>query len=68
VPDAPPSNRLVWNPPQEHERRELHDVLPLALNQVQNYRNRESGKANEEERSQKLHDHLTRDKRSRVDR
>jgi hypothetical protein len=52
VPDASAPHGLIWNPPQEHQRRELHHVAPLALYQVQQHRNRNRGQARQEERSE----------------
>ena len=43
VANAPPLHRLIRNPPQEHQRRKLDDVLPLALSQVDQNRNRQRG-------------------------
>ena len=64
VTNPPPPNRLIRNPPQEHQRRELDDVLAFALNQVQEDRNGESGKGDEKQGSQERH-HRTLASRSR---
>ena len=49
---APPHG-LVRNPPQEHQRRKLHDVLPLALDQVNDHRHRQPGEPEQEAGGQK---------------
>ena len=40
--DPPALHRLIGNPLQEHQRRELDDVLPLALDQVNDHRHRQA--------------------------
>ena len=55
VADAPPPHRLVRNPPHEHQRRELDDALPLALNQVDQHRNGDGAEAEQEEGGQERH-------------
>ncbi len=67
VPDPASLHRLIRNPSDEHQRRELHDIAALFLNQMQHHRNRESREADEEERRQKRH-HRTRDSLSRAER
>ncbi len=65
VAQPPPLHRLVRNLAQEHQRRELHDVPSLLLDQVQEHRNRERGQTGEEQRREERH-HRTRESRSRV--
>ena len=55
VPDPPAPHRLVGNLLHEHQRRELDDVLALALNQVHEDRHDDRGEAEEEEGSQERH-------------
>jgi hypothetical protein len=49
VPDAPPLDGLIGDLPQEHQRRELDHVLPLALDQVQKDRDGEAPQGDQEE-------------------
>src|SRR4051794_20662481 len=49
------ADRLIGNPSHEHQRRELDDLLLLALNQVDEYRNRDRAEAEKEERGKECH-------------
>ena len=51
----PPPHRLIGNPLHEHQRRELDDALPLALNQVHEDRDGDGAEAEQEEGSQEGH-------------
>ena len=68
VPDPAAAHRLVGDALQEHQRRKLDDVLPLALDQVNDHRDGESGEPEQEERRQERHGYRTLVRRSRVDR
>ena len=48
VPQLLPPHRPVRNPLQEHQRRKLDDVAPLAIDQVDDHRNGDRGEAGEE--------------------
>ena len=48
VTDAPAAHRLIRNAPDEHQRGELDDALAFPLDQMNEYRNRQRGKAEEE--------------------
>ena len=52
VADAAPADRLIRDAAQKHERRELDDRLPLALDQMDDHRDRQSGKADEKRGSE----------------
>ena len=41
---------LIRNPPDEHQRREMDDLLLLALREVQQHGNRQAGEGDEEKR------------------
>ncbi len=53
VPDPAAPHRLVRDAPQEHQRRKLDDLLPLALDQVEQHRHRQSGEPDQKERREK---------------
>ena len=44
-----PADGLIRNPPHEHQRREVDDLLLLALREVQQHGNRQPGESEEEE-------------------
>ena len=47
--DAAAAHGLIRDLADEHQRRELDDALPFALNQVDDHRNGERAEADEEE-------------------
>ena len=55
VPDPPPADRLIGDLLDEHQRRELDDALPLALNQMHENRHRDGAETEEEERGEEGH-------------
>jgi hypothetical protein len=52
VANPPAPHGLVGNPLQEHQRRKLDDVLPLALDQVNDHRHRQRREPEQEQRGQ----------------
>ena len=53
--NPPPPHRLIRNLAQEHQRRKLDDLLPLALHQMQQDRNGQRGETDEEQRGEEGH-------------
>ena len=68
VVDPAPFDGLVRHALDEHERRKLDDVLPLALDEVHQDRHGDGREPQEEERCKKRHGYRTRIRRSRLPR
>jgi hypothetical protein len=65
VPDLLPLARAHLDALEEHERRKLHGLLPLAMHEVHEHRHGEGGEPGEKERSEETHQR-TRTSRSRA--
>jgi hypothetical protein len=50
--DPAPPHRLIRDPLHEHQRREVDDVLPFALDEVHDHRDGERAEGDEEQRTQ----------------
>ena len=55
VADPPPADRLVGNALQKHQRRKHDDALPLALNEMDQDRNGDGAKGEEERGGEEGH-------------